>query len=145
MRKNQLLGVIVCLFFLACKPGANKQAADESDSTAVAGHWVTYSGLLPCADCDGIETALQLHAADFSFKLKEIYKGLGSGTDQTLTSEGSYAIIKGSTIHPEATVVQLNPEKDRNLQRFFQQDGDTALVQLDASERPTAGILRKTN
>ncbi|WP_300597513.1 copper resistance protein NlpE [Niabella sp.] len=34
----------------------------------------TYSGLLPCASCEGIETSITLYS-DRSFLMKEIYKG----------------------------------------------------------------------
>ena len=41
------------------------------DTAAIAG---TYSGLLPCASCEGIETAITLYT-DRSFLMKEVYKG----------------------------------------------------------------------
>ncbi|MCF3111853.1 copper resistance protein NlpE [Niabella sp. CC-SYL272] len=56
-------------YTLSAPPDSGK--AQHADATTVEG---TYSGLLPCASCEGIETAITLYA-DRSFLMKEIYKG----------------------------------------------------------------------
>ncbi|HLT50596.1 MAG TPA: copper resistance protein NlpE N-terminal domain-containing protein, partial [Arenibacter sp.] len=55
----------------------------------------TYSGILPCADCSGIETALILNA-DNTFVLTSLYLGKGDvGTD---TLKGKFQ-WNGNSIH----------------------------------------------
>ena len=56
----------------------------------------TYKGLLPCADCSGIETQLELKS-DYHYELTELYQGKGDG--QQFKSTGTFAFdSSGSTI-----------------------------------------------
>lgn len=48
----------------------------------------TYSGLLPCASCEGIETTITLYA-DHSFLMKEVYKG---GQPDSFVNKGKYDV-----------------------------------------------------
>lgn len=105
------------------------QSAEHSSDTALS---VTYSGTLPCADCDGIVTELTLEKQpDNHFTLKETYQG----KNQTFPSEGTYTIVHGTPVDPGATVIHLNPDKDRNLQRYYQQVNDNELLLLDADQK----------
>lgn len=121
--------------FAACH-GAGK--AGQSDSATLEGtsadtaSVVTYSGTLPCADCEGIVTELTLRRKpDLRFSLKETYQG----KNQTFPSEGDYRIIHGTASDPGITVIQLNPDKDKNLQRYFQQVDENELKLLDSDQK----------
>ena len=122
--------LLVCVAAAACQhAGTNASAVDSSAINAAdTATWVTYSGTLPCADCEGIVTELSLHRPpDERFTLKETYQG----KNQTFSSEGNYAIVHGTPSDPGASVLRLNPDKDRNLQRCFQQIDENELKMLD--------------
>jgi len=122
---------LVCVAFAACQhAGTNAGTADSLavNPNADTATWVTYSGTLPCADCEGIVMELTLHRQpDNRFTMKETYQG----KNQTFPSEGNYTVIHGTPSDPGATVIRLNPDKDKNLQRCFQQIDDNELKMLD--------------
>ncbi|MBC9911065.1 copper resistance protein NlpE [Chitinophaga varians] len=123
--KYLLLLPAMALF--ACQHSRSGQQAGHADSTAVAPAWITYTGTLPCADCSGILTTLSLEEngpdGELVFKLKETYQGV-AGKDQTFNSEGNYKVLHGDAEDKDAEIVQLNPDKDQNLQRFYRRAGD---------------------
>lgn len=124
--------LLVCVAFVACQhAGTNTGAVDSSGinpTGADTATWITYSGTLPCADCEGIVTELALHRQpDNRFTLKETYQG----KNQTFPSEGTYSVLHGTHADPGATVILLNPDKDKNLQRCFQQIDENELKMLD--------------
>lgn len=123
--------LLVCVAFAACQhAGTNAGTTDSSaiNANTDTATWVTYSGTLPCADCEGIVTELALHRQpDNRFTLKETYQG----KNQTFPSEGNYIVVHGTPSDPGATVIRLNPDKDKNLQRCFQQVDENELKMLD--------------
>jgi copper homeostasis protein (lipoprotein) len=127
--------LLACIAFAACQhAGTTAGSGDSSavNSSSDTATWVTYSGTLPCADCEGIVTELALHRQpENHFTLKETYQG----KNQTFPSEGSYIILHGTAADPGATVIQLNPDKDRNLQRYFQQVNENELKMLDGDQK----------
>lgn len=138
MKYLQLL--LLCAVLAACqhtgtKAGQGDRSATES-SDADTAIWVTYTGTIPCADCNGIMMELSLHRQpELRFTLKETYQG----KNQTFPSEGNYSIQHGTTADPGATVILLNPDKDKNLQRYFQQVDKNELKMLDGDMREIAG------
>ncbi|CAL1521205.1 copper resistance protein NlpE [Chitinophaga sp. MM2321] len=137
MRYLSLLLVIV---LAGCQHSGS--TAGASDTAGKKDSWITYTGTLPCADCIGIITELTLHEQlqdpDFQFKLKETYQGVSAGKDAIFNSEGSYRLLPGNG---DTVVIQLNPDKDRNLQRFFQRVGERELKLLDRDKHPIEGNL----
>ncbi|MET3875327.1 copper resistance protein NlpE N-terminal domain-containing protein [Chitinophaga sp. OAE865] len=127
--------LLLPVVFAACQSSGT--TAGQSDNTAVnpasdTATTVTYSGTLPCADCEGIVTELTLQRLpENHFILKETYQG----KNQTFPSEGTYTIVHGTPADPGATVIHLNPDKDRNLQRYYQQVNDNELLLLDADQK----------
>lgn len=55
----------------------------------------TYKGILPCADCEGIETVITLKE-DRSFVKTTTYRGKGDG--KPFEESGKYSWVNGSTI-----------------------------------------------
>ncbi|MBO9728891.1 MAG: copper resistance protein NlpE N-terminal domain-containing protein [Chitinophaga sp.] len=134
MKRLPLL--LVCVIFAACQQtgkhigGTDSTATQSTDADTAA--QVTYTGTLPCADCEGIVTELTLHRKpETSFTMKETYLG----KNQTFPSEGNYVVLHGTPSDPSATVIQLNPDKDKNLQRYFQQVNIDELKMLDIEQR----------
>ncbi|MFX1703041.1 copper resistance protein NlpE [Chitinophaga sp. CC14] len=127
--------LLLLVIFAACqgsgtKTGQSDSAAVNSPSDTASG--VTYSGTLPCADCEGIVTELTLQKQpDDHFTLKETYQG----KNQTFNSEGVYTIVHGTSADPAATVIHLNPNKDKNLQRYYQQVNENELLLLDSDQK----------
>ena len=121
---------------------AGSNAIDGSDTDTAA--WVTFSGTLPCADCNGIVTELSLEMqppnAIHHFRLKETYLG----KNQAFPSEGIYKVLHGVPANPGATVIQLNPDRDKNLQRYFQRVGKNELKMLDRDQQQIKSNLNYT-
>lgn len=134
--------LLLPVVFAACQGSGT--TTGQLDNTAVnspSDTTVTYSGTLPCADCEGIVTELTLQRLpENHFILKETYQG----KNQTLPSQGTYTIVHGTAADPGATVIHLNPDKDRNLQRYYQQVNDNELLLLDADQKTIQSGLNYT-
>jgi copper homeostasis protein (lipoprotein) len=72
--------ITVFSLFFACKPASKTiSPAAKPDNSMTSLDWNgTYYGILPCADCEGIETVIQLNK-DKTYYLKRKY--LGKSTD----------------------------------------------------------------
>lgn len=89
----------------------------------------TYKGTLPCADCSGIETELQI-SPDQSFVRKTRYLGKN---DQTVFEErGTYSWNEAGNI------IVLNNVENAPNQYFV---GENKLIQLDLSGNRITGNL----
>lgn len=134
MKRLPLL--LACVIFAACQQAGKHTGGTDTTTTkstdADTATQVTYTGTLPCADCEGIVTELTLQRQpETNFTLKETYLG----KNQTFPSEGNYVVLHGTPADPGATVIQLNPDKDKNLQRYFQQVNSDELKMLDIEQR----------
>lgn len=88
----------------------------------------SYQGILPCADCSGLETSLFLDE-DGTFILQETYRGARDG-DQTFASYGKWARTADKLVLTES-----NGEK-----RYFHPEGKD-LRMLDRSGAPIVSKL----
>ncbi|MGZ3457671.1 MAG: copper resistance protein NlpE [Archangium sp.] len=89
-----------------------------------------YEGVLPCADCTGIQTELML-LADGSYTMRETYQGKATNTAET---RGRYDIANGTPADPNAVVYQLTPEQ--GAVRYFAAANDgQELRLLDANKQ----------
>jgi uncharacterized lipoprotein NlpE involved in copper resistance len=90
--------ILIAFFLCSCQPGArqhNEQTKaevpnpDPAHNAHNALDWAgTYTGMLPCADCEGIETILTIRM-DSTFTRKTRY--LGKGDEIWLEINGSYS------------------------------------------------------
>lgn len=70
---------LFALALAACQPIPAAPTDPTGDTSRNALDWAgRYEGLLPCADCGGIRTVLDL-TTDDSFVLRESYEGKGDG------------------------------------------------------------------
>jgi uncharacterized lipoprotein NlpE involved in copper resistance len=72
-----IIGAAICLsgfFSNAATPRANPTAPDQHTSENSLDWQGTYAGVVPCADCEGIETTLTINK-DLSYLLKTKYLG----------------------------------------------------------------------
>lgn len=131
--------VLLVLFFLTVgctKNSRINQVTDEKENSSTNVHtsrnsldWNgTYRGIIPCADCDGIETVLTLNP-DHTFELFSTYLGKGRdavGTKGTFNwnADGNTITLSGITAGPSQYFV-----------------GENKLLQLDMSGQRITGSL----
>lgn len=90
----------------------------------------TFSGILPCADCEGILTTLTLNA-DGTYTLESIYQGKG---DNKFVDQGKW------TPSEDLAVIQLNYDKEGETVYYALIDKDT-LEKLDMDAKPIISDL----
>lgn len=95
-----------------------------------------YKGMLPCADCSGLETTLRLYAKSrfdttyAYFVRTQTYVGAPHG-DMTFSDRGEWGVERGDATDVDATVYRLNPENAERSESLLVQEGGAALLQLD--------------
>ena len=131
---------IICLFFLldSCKSGGKKQtnagvevqlATGDNSRTSV--DWDgTYFGVVPCADCPGIETRITLNK-DETYHLSWKYQDKG---DEVFQNSGKFQWDDSGGI---ITLVGLDKALFPNLYRV----GENRLFQLDKDGNRITGDL----
>jgi len=87
-----------------------------------------YKGTLPCADCEGIQTEIELKA-DSTYRFKSSYLGKGDG--QVNESSGTYVWLDGSRIELQ--------DIDGGPQKYFV--GENTLTALDMDGNKITGEL----
>ncbi len=138
---KKLLILIFCIItFVSCKnkTGENEEVENitelelvpdvHTSKTALDWHGV-YSGMLPCADCEGIKTEITLND-DNSYLIKRRYLGKG---DKVFEETGNLQWTEDG-----GTVVLTNNE-DGNATLF--KVGENHLKQLDLEGYPIQGDL----
>ncbi|WP_336518074.1 copper resistance protein NlpE [Pollutibacter soli] len=102
-----------------------------SGAAAQADSVITYSGVIPCADCEGIESIVSLRK-DFTFTGRLLYMGrksTGAGSNE-LNQSGSW-MRHGNTIHLV--------EKSGGATYYLQTD--SSLIQVDDKGERIGGSL----
>ena len=89
----------------------------------------TYSGMLPCGDCKGVITKLQL-IADGTYKVNETFDGKGEGEGAVLDSDGKW------NFDPASRRVTLDPTAQDWQDRVFEAVATGALRPLDGNDVP---------
>ena len=124
MKKIFLLA-IVSVHFLACNSKNTKMESKEVAKDSVA--TVTkseerntisvYEGLLPCADCSGIETVLKINLKTNEFELSSIYKG--KSPEKEFTEKGKLNTERGLEKDPDGTIYVLNWDQPTEKQIYY--------------------------
>ncbi|MFL5354882.1 copper resistance protein NlpE [Archangium sp.] len=142
-RHSLVLPLIAALSLAACahsqEPGTEANNSSDVAPTGRGGTGTTairarYEGVLPCADCTGIQTELML-LADGSYVIRETYQGKG---DNAFESRGRYNVSSsGTQADANANVYVLTPSEGEN--RFFAAaNGGQELRLLDSQKREIA-------
>lgn len=89
----------------------------------------TYKGVLPCADCQGINTQLEINQDSSTFTLAETFQGKSTG-DSSFIISGRFSRL--SAADSVSTVLELtsNDRKD-----YFLVEGDSSLLKLDQNAK----------
>lgn len=94
-----------------------------------------FQGLLPAADCPGIDYTLELYnqpnSGDGVFKLTMRYLEAENGNDFTATSYGHQYTLRGDAVNKDATVYQLIPFGSGTPVNFLFIDGDLELINVN--------------
>ncbi|UZG43414.1 copper resistance protein NlpE N-terminal domain-containing protein [Caldimonas thermodepolymerans] len=135
MWKARYWGLVLAAGLLAgCAHGPRQPASPAAPSPhrVVAARYV---GILPCADCRGIRTDLQLYAdpdgAPAGYDLLQTYLGRPEG-DRSFTQSGTWRSARGARQDPQALVIQLDPEQPGRT-RAFRQASPRVLRALDVN------------
>ena len=129
--KNVILILVLLFIGLASCKSARKAQTNDLKSTAVNSmtsvDWAgTYQGILPCADCEGIQTQVVLNT-DLSYLLKTSYIGKG---DTVFHTKGTFKWDEsGSKITLD------------NTEKQIYQVGENKLFHLDKNGNRITGNL----
>lgn len=134
MKKIYFLFVLYA-FLAACsnpKSGGSTSgtlAKTQTDSTE------RYEGIIPCADCPGIKTMLNLNYNSKNYTLSETYLERNNG--KAFITKGSFGIKPGYEGNANAGLLILNDDKPGRQHYFAKFSKDTAcVVMLNADKKP---------
>lgn len=128
MKKLLLVSIAAC-FLLSCNSKKKEETTstpseikDVESTESVLGKVIVYEGLLPCVNCDGIETTLKIYQSDdttrtHTFELTSIYKS--KGPERKFVEKGSYNIEKGVGNDRERTIYVLDFDQLGSSQTFY--------------------------
>ncbi|CDL79325.1 envelope stress response activation lipoprotein NlpE [Xenorhabdus cabanillasii] len=128
MNKNILLALVASGVLTAV--GCQNNSAHQNDSTPQNQFRINekvFNGVIPCADCDGIETTLQL-SNDGTYILGQTY--LKSGQEKPFFETGHW-IVNGK---------KINLTSDEGEKAYYQMTGKD-LVMLDIRGEPIQSEL----
>jgi len=101
-----------------------------------------YSGMLPCADCSGIETILLLYRSGqgdlINYTMRETFVGKPPAGKPRVTG-GSWTILHGSAADKNAIVYQLHQAGSTAVINFVKADDELRMLGGDMTELP-AGV-----
>ena len=119
------------------KPREPEPTPKQGTPEAVATLRGPFTGTLPCADCSGIQTELNLFVprspnSPGIYHLRQTYLATRDG-DRTFTSMGRWEEQHGVAGDPKAILIVLDPYKS-DQQKSFLQVSDDVLRLLDRSQ-----------
>lgn len=142
LRSKSICAFVIMAFALSMpSPPVQSQTNDKQQQAHLAAKAKTmhvsgtWQGTTPCADCSGIINTLTLYQkapndfTDAVYRLHLKYIDRGS-----FTNYGTWTILRGRPADPDATVYQLDPDK-QGKQYYLRVDDDT-LQQLDGDMKP---------
>ena len=137
IRKFVFVLSVACLSFglIACKSkgeSPNQTQITIVDNSETSLDWEgTYSGVIPCADCTGIETQLSLKG-DNTYQISWKYL---EKNDETYVKEGTF--VWDST----GSIITLENVDDTDNFPMMYKVGENSLLQLDLNGNVIAGEL----
>ncbi len=124
---------LLALFMVSCTPSSepadSETTTPDMHTSSVSLDWQgTYQGVVPCADCDGVQTSLTLKH-DMQYVLYRVYLG---ESDSMFTSTGSF-------VWDETGNVVVLSGIDNGSSRYKVVEG--AIVQLDMNGNEITGDI----
>ena len=150
--RRQILGAMVVTTLCVVPIGsslaaseANEPAAQQKPPAVSQGKLIAaYRGVLPCADCPGIDTTVKLFGADAQathgvYMTKNTYQERNSSYTET----GNWTLEKGTPDDASASVYVLKNKTGNGVTNFLRV-GDGAIKQLDNNRKPFTGTVNFT-
>ena len=146
--KKLVLLFVVAFQLLSCNSNKKEETiqdpletVDNESTESVLGQVMVYEGVLPCADCEGIETILKIYQGDgtmesHTFELTSMYKGKQPEKKSVVT--GNYNLERGLEKDPDGTIYILNYDKPVASQIFYgysSNDPDTIFLLNNKREK----------
>ena len=122
-----MIALVLLTGFVSCK-SVREVTGDNSKN--VPGWAGTYSGVLPCASCPGIETVLRLNS-DMTYRLETTYQDKGS---DTYSEEGKFEWNKQGDV-----VMLKGVDSSEALNRYSV--GENRVTMLDVDGIAIKGVL----
>jgi uncharacterized lipoprotein NlpE involved in copper resistance len=125
MKKSIFITAIICLL-LSCNSKKKEEiTAPEIKKTKTDKRLhklALYEGVLPCADCSGIQTTLKIDTdygvmQNNKFELISVY--LGKEPNNTFTEIGSFNTERGLGDDPDGTIYVLNYDQPQEKQIYY--------------------------
>ena len=127
MRKISLLVVAALLLLCGCKL-INRKGTAVDCTTPQDSEYTLYKGLLPAADCSGIEYALEIEQNGDSFRLATTYiDAEAAGKNITFNTSGSVTLV-------DKTYYRLTSNDNQTL--YFKIESDTTLLLVNSQLQP---------
>lgn len=101
---------------------------------------ISYQGVLPCADCEGILTTITLSPDSSVFTITEKYLGKAVN-DSAFIHSGNYSLINNGDSLPADLEFSFKNSPDKY---YFKQFGDSAILKLDAERKLIQSQLNYT-
>ncbi len=116
--------------------GGCSQQPEVSSAPQVMSVAESWQGVLPCDDCEGIDTELTLVSSGMTgfgatYTLKQRY--LGSDNEREVqTRSGDWVVTRGNQVDPQAVIYRLDPDSAESCMSF-QVIGNDRLRQLNCN------------
>ncbi|EON74999.1 hypothetical protein ADIS_4488 [Lunatimonas lonarensis] len=148
--KYNLLALLLLTLLFGCDDDTEETMYEEESVASTekeiilhseTSYWLSYEGVIPCADCDGIKMELKLEnnpdKTTQSYELSETYLGTADG-DRKFLQSGQIEISYGITGEPNVFVINLLNENLKPSHRFIQEaNGKLSLLTGDSKRNPT--------
>jgi copper homeostasis protein (lipoprotein) len=143
IRTTAIAAAALALVLSGCKPAPQPAAKPPALAAAAAPTALepllvgVFAGDLPCADCPGMATRLTLVRKDTGwaegrYLLVQTYR---ERAVPSLVKTGDWTTLRGDADDPDASVYQLDPDKDAGGE-LFRKDGEQTLRALTPAMRP---------
>lgn len=125
--------VVFIFVYCSCNNATDKNKNDgtaiqtKSSATNFAG---TFLGLIPCADCPGIEATVVFHP-DSSFSELMIYQERAS----SFKDSGQWS--------KEGQILKINYNNEKSTPRYFLVKSDTTIAWMDGDKKEIEGPLKE--
>lgn len=122
-----LLALPALMLLSACSSRSTDDTATTDPSTAPAQtapatQQVTYRGVLPCPDCEGLDVELMLDYREKIYRATETRLTPNGEADTPQRSVGQWRRVTGNEADPAATIYQLDFDRPASTRNFLRLD-----------------------
>lgn len=92
----------------------------------------TYTGVMPCADCPGIDTTLELNTNN-TYKMTSVYQ---TKDVEPLVETGTWSKSKGIPTDSNAEVITLTPSSAQSQPSYYLVENENTVTMLNSEKQP---------